>query len=470
MSTRLTFVFLLLFSCFLSRAQDKYSMRYEDLKKYEGRYEYIGGSTLEIAASPKDLILFAIIDDARYALTPSQKDVFLNPAKQAVNFIRDNQQNITGYTAVSEAPGKLFRLLTRNTSFPEEMWYPRKPGAVYKYEPPKNIPDGIFTGSLQGTGLDSTALVEMVGKIADGTLPNVHSVLILKDGKLVFEEYFYEYGMDTQQQIRSATKSFVSTLIGIAIEKGLIKNIQQPVLSFFPSYAPADLTGNKKKITIENMLNNQSGLACNDHDAASPGNESKMYPTGDWIKFVLDLPLVDTPGTKGSYCSGNVMVLSKIIEKVSGKSLYQFAKENLFDPIGAAGYKWNFKTDSSEQNNFGQLFIRPRDMAKFGLLFLNKGKWKNAQVVPENWVKEVLLPHSTIDNTPYGYLWWHPWLTVNGIRNDATAARGNGGQRIYLRPDLNMVVIITGGNYNSESGSDKILARYILPAFNKKTD
>jgi CubicO group peptidase (beta-lactamase class C family) len=193
-----------------------------------------------------------------------------------------------------------------------------------------------------------------------------------------------------------------------------------------------------------------------------------MYPTADWVKFTLELPMAGKPGDEARYCSGNVMTLARIIEKASGKSLYVFAKENLFDPIGARDYKWEFKPDSSQMNTFGQLYIKPRDMAKFGLLYLNKGKWNNRQVIPETWINESLTPHTTIDNTAYGYLWWHPWLNVNGIRNDATAARGNGGQRIYLRPDLNMVVVITGGNYNSESSSDKLLAYYILPTFNRK--
>lgn len=464
----LLFVLLLTSAFSLSLAQGNYKITYDALKKYEGQYEYLGNTTLMIAASPKDLQLYAIIGDARYPLAPARPDVFLNAGKQEVEFIRNASKKIIGYKVKDEHADHVYKLVSKKVSFPESMWYPRKGTAKYAYLKPKDIKDGLPTATLKGTGLDSSALAQMVDKIADGSLPNIHSVLIIKNGKLVFEEYFYEYDVNTPHQVRSTTKSFVSALVGIAIDKGIIKSKNETVLSFFPEYNPAHLADDKQSITIEHLLNNQSGLDCNERDEKSPGREVNIYPTADWVKFVLDLPMASDPGGTARYCSGNVIILDRIIEKASGKSLYAFAKENLFDPLGARGYKWPFKTDSSEVNGFAQLHIRPRDMAKFGWLYLSKGKWNNKQVISEAWVKESLTPHTTIDNTPYGYLWWHPWLNVNGIRNDATAARGNGGQRIYLRPDLNMVVVITGGNYNSESSSDKLLANYILPAFNKK--
>jgi CubicO group peptidase (beta-lactamase class C family) len=151
-----------------------------------------------------------------------------------------------------------------------------------------------------------------------------------------------------------------------------------------------------------------------------------MYPTADWVKYILDLPMIDKPGNEARYCSGGVMTLARIIEKASGKSLYEFAKENLFNPLGANFYKWNFKPDSSEMNSFGQLYIRPRDMAKFGLLYLNQGKWNGKQVISEGWVQETLATHTILRNTGYGYLWWHPWLMINGSRQK-NCGKGNGG-------------------------------------------
>ncbi|HYE54110.1 MAG TPA: serine hydrolase, partial [Chitinophagaceae bacterium] len=313
-------IFLLLqFVPLLSLAQPDYKPTYADLKQYEGKYEYHGGTTLEIAASPKDLKLYAILDQARYPLTPARKDLFLNSGKQEVEFKRNASNAIIGYIVKDGQSLRVFRLLSKQVSFPEGMWYARKNAASYKYARPAELGDGLKTGSLEGTGLNADSLVKMVNKIADETHPFIHSVLIIKNGKLVFEEYFYEYGQPTLHQIRSATKSFVSALVGIAIGKGLIKSKHEPIASFFPEY---NLSEEKKQITIEHMLNNQSGLDCNDHDGNSPGNETKMYPTADWVKFILELPMAGKPGQEARYCSGNVVTLKRIIEKASGKSLY----------------------------------------------------------------------------------------------------------------------------------------------------
>jgi len=460
------FSFLISASAF---SQTNYNISYQQLKEYEGKYEYTSNQILEIAASPRNLRLYAIIDDARYPLTPFKKDIFLNNGKQEVEFVRNASGNISGYKVKADQPDRVFSLINRAVNFSEKMWYPRQNGdSIYKYIRPQNLHDGLTIGGPAEVGLDSALLAEMAAKLVRGDFPNMHSVLIIKNNKLVFEEYFYEYDMHTLQQIRSATKTFVSSLVGIAIDKGFIKSRNETVLSYFPEYNLKNLSDDKKKITIENLLNNQSGLDCSDDDGNSPGNENKMYPTGDWVKFILDLPMAGKPGGEAKYCSGGVTILARIVEKTSGESLHEFARKNLFDPLGADHYKWNFKPDSSEMNTFGQLYIMPRDMAKFGLLYLNHGKWNGRQVISENWVQESLTTHTTLRNTGYGYLWWHPWLMINDSRQEGIAAKGNGGQRIYLRPDLNLVVVITGGNYNSESSADDLLGHYILRAVKKK--
>src|SRR5687768_7188489 len=172
---------LILFSALISSrsfSQDNFKISYSELKEYEGKYEYIGNGTLEMAASPKDLNLYAIIDEARYRLTPERKDVFLNPGKQEVEFIRNATKKITGYKVKDDRPDDIFKLLSKEVTFSDSMWYPRKNAAQYKYIQPPDIGDALQTGSLKGIGLDSSALVQMVDKIADGSLPNVHSVLI----------------------------------------------------------------------------------------------------------------------------------------------------------------------------------------------------------------------------------------------------------------------------------------------------
>lgn len=461
----LSLLLLFLFHCCFS--QQPFKATYQQLKAFEGLYEYTNHTTLKIAASPKDSLLYAIINEGRYKLKPLNKDLFVDMTNNKVQFLRNRSNVVTGYTVNNDT----FQLLSRKVFFPSSMWYARQVGPEnfsYTYQQPKEDKDGLSTGSIEHSGLDTVLLAQMMRKIVDGTYPNVHSVLIIKDGKLVFEEYFYEYDKNSLHELRSATKSFVSALTGIAIDKGFISNKNQTVLSYFPEYSLNNMSEAKKKITIENLLTNQTGLDCDIANEKSEGNETLMSNSDDWVKFTLDLPMVDSPGGRGMYCSGNPATLGHIIEKTTRQPLPQFAKATLFDPLDITHFKWHFKPDKSSAETFCQLYLRSRDLAKFGLLYLNGGKWKGKQIVPPEWVKESLMKHSTVQNVDYGYLWWLKHFDVNGVRYYGKAAQGNGGQKIYIWPELNMVTVITGGNYNIQSPSDEIIAKYILASFSKK--
>lgn len=456
---------LFLLSVYCGYSQQRFKITYEQLKEYEGIYEYQNNTTLQIAASPKDTILYAIINESKYALKPSEKDIFLNMSKEKVTFLRNSASSITGYASQE----KTFNLINKKVVFPKEMWYPRPnpKDFKYSYQPPKKDLDGLLTGTLDNTGLDKALLNEMMQKIVDGTYANVHSVLIIKDGKLVFEEYFYEYNKTKLHEMRSATKSIISALTGIAIDKGFIKSKTETVLSYFPEYTFKNLTDDKRQITIENLLTNQSGLDCDVSNPKSEGNETAMNYSDDWIQFTLDLPMIDVPDGRGMYCSGNPITLGRIVEKATKMTLPDFAKQTLFKDIGIKNFKWNFKPDASSSETFCQVYLTPRDMAKFGLLYLNKGMWADKQVISKNWIQESLTKHSVIQGVNYGYLWWLKSLEVNGTRFFGKAAQGNGGQKIYIWEDQNMVTVITGGNYNSQSPSDELIQKYILPAFKK---
>ncbi|WP_316632292.1 serine hydrolase [uncultured Flavobacterium sp.] len=457
---------LFLLSLYSGYSQQKLKITYEQLKEYEGIYEYQNNTTLQIAASPKDTILYAIINESKYALKPSEKDVFLNMSQEKVTFLRDQSSIINGYSS----DGKTFKLINKKVSFPKEMWYPRLNPKEFKYvyQQPKKDLDGLVTGSLDDTRLDKALLNEMMQKIVDGTYPNVHSVLIIKDGKLVFEEYFYEYNKAKLHELRSATKSFVSALTGIAIDKGYIKDKSETALSYFPDYTFKNLTDDKKQITIENLLTNQSGLDCDVSNPKSEGNETTMNYSDDWIQFTLDLPMIDVPGGKGMYCSGNPITMGKIIERATKMPLPEFAKQTLFKDLGIKNFKWNFKPDASSAETFCQVYLNSRDMAKFGLLYLNKGIWNGKQVVSKNWIEQSLSKHSVVQGVNYGYLWWLKFLNVDGVKYYGKAAQGNGGQKIYIWEDQNMITVITGGNFNLQSPSDEIIQKYILPSFNAK--
>ena len=461
----LCFLFIILgvMPCFGQKSPEP---GYQALKEYEGSYEYFNNTRLQLAASPKDDLLYAIINEVRYPLKTAGRDSFLDGQNSKVLFERNAANQITGYRV-----GNSFFKRLSNEDFPVKMWYPRYVAGggpfEYKYAAPEKLDDGLTVGSIENAGLDAAAIKQMVEKIADGTHKNVHSVLIVKDGKLVVEEYFYEYDRDRLHQLRSTTKSFISALIGIAIEKGFIKSKNEAVLPFFPEYDPKNPSADKKTITIENLLTHQSGLDCDDDDQKSAGNELKMGVSPDWVKFTLDLPMNDKPGSRAKYCSGGVIVLGRIVEKATGKSINDFAAQHLFKPLGITNFKWNFKPDSSSVETFCQINLTPRDMIKFGLLYLNGGKYNGKQIISSQWIEDSLAKHSVVNGTDYGYLWWRQWLSVNGKRADGVAAKGYGGQRIYLWPNLNMVVVVTGGNYGDRSPSDELLIKYILPPFIK---
>jgi CubicO group peptidase (beta-lactamase class C family) len=439
---------------------------YERLLQYQGLYEYVNDTTLRIAASPAEQILYALVFDAKYPIRPRpEADTFTDVSNQPVLFVRDAGDGITGYKLASSGSDHVFRRLSSDVHFPKEMWYPRMPGTpTYAYAPPRDLGDGLPVGSI-GPGLDRVRIEEMIRLIASGGYPDVHSVLILQHGNLVLEEYFYEYDANTVHPLRSATKSFISALTGIAIDQGSIKSVRQPVLPYFQDdyKSIGNFAEAKRKITIEDLLTHSSGLDCNDEEPKSAGNESRMAYSEDWVKFVLDLPMLHEPGTVSTYCSGGVILLGRIIEKATGIKIEDFARERLFKPLGIDRFEWRFDPDKSSAETFIQISLRPRDMAKFGLLFSQGGRWNGRQILPAKWVEASLARHSTVNETDYGYLWWRQYLNVPGGRHQGIVATGNGGQKIYLWPDLDLIVVTTGGNYNKDSHADELLIRYILP-------
>jgi CubicO group peptidase (beta-lactamase class C family) len=451
------------FTSFLSFSQQQSKISYIQLKEYEGVYDYAGHLKVSFAASPKDTALIAIINQSEYRLKYESPDVF-SSMYDTIRFLRDSHSFPSAYISKKDT----FNLISKNVFFPETMWYPRLKGKdTYAYKTPENLHDGLTVGNINKTILDTALIREMMQKIINGTYQNVHSVLIIINGKLVFEQYFYQYTKDSLQELRSATKSFFSAITGIAIDKGIIKK-DETVLSFFPEYSLSNMTDAKKRITVEDLLTQQTGLDCDISNSNSAGDETRMDYSDDWVKFTLDLPMIDSPGRNGRYCSGNPITLGRIVEKTARMPLLQFAEKNLFEPLGFTNYNWNFKPDKSNAENYCQLYLTPREMSKFGLLYLDKGVWNGKQVVSSDWVNQSFEKHSVIQNVDYGYLWWLKYFDADGVRYYSKAAQGNGGQRIYVFKEQNMVVVITGGNYNSQSPSDELMKKYVLPSFNGK--
>jgi len=444
------------------------------LADFEGLYDYRDGATLYMVA--RDQQLFAVIGESKYLLRPSDRDTFLNGSGDAIPFTRDGSGRVVAFT---ERGDKFAR---RSPSVPNEvraLFIPRPRGPdgaapLYRYTPPPALADGLDVGRADAAGLSPALAERVVNGITDATFPEVRSILVYHRNRLVIEEYFYGYDRDRPHQMRSLTKSVVALLAGVAVDRGLLR-ADEPVLTRlgYPAYANPD--PRKARITLVDILSNQSGLACDDHDGRSPGNESKLYETADWPKAFVDLPMLADPGTVGRYCSGGFFTTGRIIERAAGKPLAEFADEALLSPLGLRrqDWKWNFTLDRSQRDEFGQIYLRPRDMLKLGLLIQQRGVWRGRRVVSASWIEKAIAAQSRVDDSDYGLGIWHRWYAVktkSGDRRvDTIMLSGNGGQKVYLVPSQDLIVVFTGGAFNIESPVNEIMARVLLPALVETT-
>ena len=355
----------------------------------------------------------------------------------------------------------------------------------YSYQIPEQTGDGWETAFLSDVGINENQITEIVENIQNNIYRDVHSVVIIKDEKLVFEAYFsghdfdyngenYQgplipYNRDIWQNTHSATKSFTSALVGIAIDKGIIASVDDKIFKYLNSYSYLKNEENDK-ITIEHLLTMTSGLEWNEWDVSvSESNHdivqfnSSLNP----VQYLLSKPVVSEPGTRFYYNGGGVDLLGEILENATeGTEVDDFSESYLFGPLGVERYEWQ-RLRSGMIACHGDVYIRPRDMAKFGFLFLNNGVWKGNRIISEEWVDKSKTEYLSLNLTwadSYGYLWWLKKYRVNNQEIEAWKAMGWGGQEIILFSSLNMVVVFTGSNYVVDPPCDEIMVRHILPA------
>jgi CubicO group peptidase (beta-lactamase class C family) len=288
-------------------------------------------------------------------------------------------------------------------------------------------------------GLDSNKLADVVEYVRAQKI-NLHSLLIVRNGYVVLEAYFYPYNGTSTHDVASVTKSVTSMLIGAAIEQGKIKNVQQPVLALFPGRTVSNRDARKEKITIEQLLTMTSGLDCQAKDNETTLRE--MKESNDWVQFMLNLPMVDEPGRNFVYCSGGTHLLSAVLSQATGMSEQDFARKSLFQPLGIGDEIW--PADSKGiSHGWGDLHLHPRDMAKLGYLWLNQGVWDGKRIVSADWVKESTRAHTSMGDSDYGY----SWIVRSRVNPLIYEATGRGGQRISMIPDKNLMVVFTGGGF-----------------------
>jgi CubicO group peptidase (beta-lactamase class C family) len=307
--------------------------------------------------------------------------------------------------------------------------------------------DGWTTSTPTAEGLDPQMLTAVLDDIRRGAFPGVDAMIVVRHQRLVAEGYFNGYGRDSIHDLRSTGKSFTAALTGIAVDQGLV-SIDDPIAQHIPGFeSHANMNDQKRAITLRHLLHMSSGLECNDWNAASPGNEERMYGTRDWIGFVLDLRMIASPGTVSTYCTGGVVVLGHILSLRSGMALDDYAQAWLFDPLDIEQSTWRRSPDGRATGG-GGLRLRPRDAAKLGALFANEGLWNGTRVVPENWVMATRARVTALGPDDYGYLWWKRSFAHPRGSLESSFTSGNGGNFIFTFPQVELVVAFTGSNYN----------------------
>ena len=334
---------------------------------------------------------------------------------------------------------------------------------------PENIGDGWTASTPAAEGMDSNGVRATLESIRDGDWPRVDSMVVVRHGRLVAEGYFNGYGRDTLHDLRSTGKSITSALAGIAIEQGLF-GLDDPISLHIPQFENfANMSERKRGIRIYHLLNMNSGLECNDWDSGSRGSEENMYQRQDWIKFILDLPMINEPGSAPYYCTGGVVVLGHIISLRSGMALDDYARANLFGPLGIQQSGWRRSPDGRATGG-GGLQLTPRDAAKIGEMYRQGGTWRGTRVVPAAWVEQSQLRVTSLGRDRYGFLWWKRTFTssVTGAGFDSFFTSGNGGNFIFVIPQLELVAVFTGSNYNSDRMDQPfaILSNRLLPTVN----
>lgn len=323
----------------------------------------------------------------------------------------------------------------------------------------------------------AASLDAVTSEVKAGNFKQITSVVVAQHGKILYEQYFDSDGAEGLRNTRSVTKTVAGMLVGAAVDRKLLR-ADTPVLPFFKDRQPlASPDRRKGKIVVEDLLTMSSMMECDDDNQYSRGNEERMYLVEDWSRFYLDLPIkgfadwVPKPekqpyGRAWSYCTAGVTLLGPILEKATKRPVPAFADEVLFRPLGITSVKWQFQPLGPAMTG-GGIGLRSKDLLKLGQLYLNGGKWEGKQILPAEWVKRSIAPHANArDDIDYGYLWWLQPFKVGERKVPSFGMSGMGGNKVYVLPEQDAVVVITTTNFQmrgAHPNSDKLLTTLVLP-------
>jgi CubicO group peptidase (beta-lactamase class C family) len=360
-----------------------------------------------------------------------------------------------------------FTLLLGGTALASLTGLPAVAGLSESCGIPRARDDGwAIPGNVNDNLIDREALCRMADQLAISS--NVHAVLAARSGKLVFERYFsgsdevpspflgsrlknVVFDADTLHNVKSVSKSVASLVVGIAIDQGLIRGVNESIFSFFPEYA--DLRSPAKdRIQLKHVLTMTMGMEWVEATPATGANndESRMHRAVDPARYVLGLASTSPPGNEFFYNTGALTLASAIVRKATGRPLDEFARKVLFEPLGITDVEWSRVKGDTDAG--GGLRLRPRDMAKIGQLVLAGGRWNDRQIVSRDWIETSTTSKiKATDDQYYGYLWWLGRARTNAGVVNWIGALGRGGQSIRIVPERNLVVAVTAGYYQDYS-------------------
>jgi|SRR6056297_582872 len=321
---------------------------------------------------------------------------------------------------------------------------------------------------VKNENLDKKQIQRLRKSIEANELKNITSVVVSYKNKVIAEEYYNGTERETLHDTRSLTKSFTSTLLGMAIKDGHIKSLDQTLDEFYDLKAFKNYSDKKGEVSLRNLLTMSSGFDGFDFDPATPGNEEHMYPTNDWVEFTLNLPMKQFGDNdlKWQYFTAGVVLLGDILNKNVPGGLEKYAEEKLFKPLGITNLKWQY-TPTGVPNTAGSCQLSSLDFAKYGELYGNNGNWKGQQIIPVDWVKDSFTKYFKLpDDLAYGYLFWNKTYKYKEKDFEVYAASGNGGNKIFMFQEIDLVVVITSTAYNQSYAhrqADTIVEKYILP-------
>jgi CubicO group peptidase (beta-lactamase class C family) len=317
--------------------------------------------------------------------------------------------------------------------------------------------------------VDPGLLNSLTQRINNGDLGEISSLIIIRNNKLIYEEYFGHMTSDSMHTIYSVTKSFTSTMIGRLIDNGLLASVNLNLLDLFPQYDTIlNMSPEKQAITLENVLQMRAGFVWNELSVPYSHRSNifgDLYSSPDPYKFTLDQPMEASPGTVFRYNTGCTMLLGSIISRITGMNAAQYAFTTIFQPLNITQYQWTPWPASGEIPVGSTLRMKPTDMAKLGQLYLDNGLWNGERIISESWINQATQKYSTFSWGGYGYQWWLIDFQINGHNVTVPRATGYGDQLVYYIDELNMVVAFTSENYDLQSTYDwDIMQYYIIPA------